>query len=414
LSTLIIGAGVAGLSAAHTLTDSGHSAILLEARDRIGGRVYTNRDFADIPVEFGAEFIHGNRVPTWDWVRKLGLRTLHWRKTDDSMVRLADNSWLTMTQARSRYPDYNLTRAWKLPDIPAKSDESLEDYLRRLGLSETQLTYDQRAFGNASGEALRYIGAQQALDEWHDKEHGEGDYRILDGYDCFIRALAERLDIRLNTVVEEIEWGSQTVRVHTSRGEIFEGENAVITLPLGVLQANKVRFSPELPADKQAAIRGLRMGPVIKLIYRFPQAIQPSGIMAVYSALTPPMWWSPSFGHNTASHVWTAFASGDYARELLKDGEDSALDKALATIRKEVNLPNLTPLAAQVVNWPADPFALGGYSVAPPGQSGARAVLAQPTSNLHWAGEATSHNAWAATVHGAYVSGQRAAKEILK
>ena len=89
MNVIVIGAGIAGLSAAWHLKEAGIAATVLEARDRIGGRVWTNRDFADIPVEFGAELIHGRspEVNTWEWVRKLGLTTWHWNKIDDSMIR---------------------------------------------------------------------------------------------------------------------------------------------------------------------------------------------------------------------------------------------------------------------------------------------------------------------------------------
>ena len=98
MKALVIGAGIAGLSAAHHLRQAGIEAVVLEARDRFGGRVWTNRNFADIPVEFGAELIHGtgSEVNTWAWVRRLGLRTWHWNKLDDSMFRTEDGEWLTM------------------------------------------------------------------------------------------------------------------------------------------------------------------------------------------------------------------------------------------------------------------------------------------------------------------------------
>jgi monoamine oxidase len=126
------------------------------------------------------------------------------------------------------------------------------------------------------------------------------------------------------------------------------------------------------------------------------------------------MWWSPSFGHASSEQVVTAFATGDWARHLLVSGDSGALERGLDTLRRELNRPDLHPLDCHLMNWPADPFALGGYSVATPGHAGARADLATPLANrLFWAGEATAPNAWAATVHGAYASGRRAAAEIL-
>lgn len=415
MQIIIIGAGAAGLAAARDLADAGQNVVVLEARDRIGGRVHTDQQFAGFPVEFGAEFLHGDRIPTWEWVRALGLRTLHWAKADESRVRMADGTWRTMRQARQLYPDFDLTRSWDLIEAaPPNAEENLEAYLRRIGFSEAQIHYTRRSYGNATGEAIHNISALSCWEEWHDESTGEGDYRILDGYSQIIAALAREVDVRLNTIVEAVDWTGHQIHVHSVGGEVFTADKVVITLPLGVLQSGSVRFTPALPAEKQAALAGLAMGPVIKLVYRFAAPIQPAEVMAVYSAHNPPMWWSPSFGQAAQETVWTAFVSGDMARQLLQDGEAAALQAALHTLRTELDRPDLTPIAAHVVNWVDDPFSLGGYSVTKPGGAQARASLAQPLDHkLYWAGEATASNAWAATVHGAYASGRRAAAEIL-
>lgn len=319
-----------------------------------------------------------------------------------------------MAEARRLYPDFDLTRSWALPDIPVlPGDESLDDYLRRIGFTEAQLHYTRRSYANAAGDDMRFISALACREDWADRSAGAGDFRILDGYDALLNALAGGLDIRLNTVVERVDWSGAGVRVETNQGR-FEAASAIVTLPLGVLQSGAVRFDPPLPADKQAALAGLRMGPALKLVYRFDDPVLPRGVMALYSAGVPAMWWSPSFGHDAPQTVITAFATGDYARDLLARGETGALEAALATLRGELGRPDLQPAAAHLVNWVDDPFARGGYSVVMPGHVGARAALAQPTDGrLFWAGEATAPNPWGATVHGAYASGQRAAAEAL-
>jgi len=416
MSTIVIGAGVAGLAAAKTLQSEGERVIVLEAKNRIGGRAYTNRDFADIPVEFGAEFIHGDQVATWELIKSLGLPTLHWTKEDDSLIRLEDGSWLTMAAARISNPDFDITRSWDLPDVEPLPSEDWRAYLRRIGFSRQQLRYVRRSFANACGENMRFLSARAMLAIIKDKEgeSGLGDYRIMCGYDRLVEHLAEGLELHLNDPIMRIRWAvNGGVTVNTLGGESHWADAAVISVPLGVLKAGMISFDPVLPSVKKTALAGLRMGPVIKLIYKFAGPIMPPEIMALYSRENPPMWWSPSFGHTTNETIWTAFVSGSWAVDLLALGETGALEHGLKSLKNELGRNDLEVTKSYLVNWPDDPYTRGGYSFVLPGFDGAREQLAAPTPPLYWAGEATEPEHRAATVHGALLSGKRAAAEVL-
>ena len=413
MKVLVVGAGIAGLAAAKSLQEAGQQVSVVEAKPRLGGRTHTNHDFADVPVEFGAEFIHGERAATWELVRELGLETVHWNKLDDSLVRLGDGAWLTMQEARAAYPDFDQTRSWRLPEVDALPSEDWGSYLRRIGFDHQQLRYVERSFANACGEAMRFLSAKAVLEGLRAENEGDGDYRILGGYDALVDALAAGLTVHSDDPVNELVWGTDGVRALTLGGDVYKADVAVVTVPLGVLQADAIRFAPELPEEKRSALLGLRMGPVIKLVYSFDEAPVSPNIMAVYSRLNPPMWWSPSYGYETGAHIWTAFASGDWAAELLALGEEGALEAGLESFRQELNRPDLTVKAARLINWPDDPYTRGGYSYVLPGQVGAREKLAAPTPPLYWAGEATAPEPRAATVHGALLSGKRAALEVL-
>jgi monoamine oxidase len=416
MTIAVIGAGMAGVTAARTLADAGREVIVFEARDRIGGRVYTERNLVPgLPIEMGAEFIHGDRAPQWQYVRELELRTLHWEKQVDSLVRLETGEMVTMKEAR-QLPSFDITRTWDLPEVPVlPQDEDLQGYLIRLGFSPEQLQYTRRSFGNAMGSALHHISAASALEEMHDTSAGEGDYRILSGYDRIIDSLAEGIDIQLNTPIISIDWSGDTVTLTDDKRRLFDAERVVITLPIGVLQSDTVNFIPPLPAPKQEALGKLRMGPGMKIVYVFEQPILPEGISALYSSRCPTMWWSPSFGQDTDQFVMTAFATGDWARQLNALGDEGMKRKGLDTLRAELGAANVpAPVSITVQDWTADPYALGVYSTVTPGGGDCRAVLARPVDGkLFFAGEATAHDAWSATVHGAHDSGQRAAREIL-
>lgn len=439
--TLVVGAGVAGLAAAQRLASEGSRVALLEARNRKGGRLWTDREFAGIPVELGAEFLHGDQVVTWEFVRELGLETVHWKKQDDSLVRTEDGEWLTMAQARAADPGLEITRSWQLPQVLAGRYEDLHSYLGRIGFDRKQLRYVERWFANAQGESSRFLSAAATLRGLRrGDENGSGDYRLAEGYDTVVDHLAKGLDVHLNTQVETVEWGTDGVLLGTAAGEYYEGRTLLLTVPVGVLQAGSIGFLPELPDDKLLALAGMRMGPVIKLVYRFAEPIVESEIMAIYSRNNPPMWWSPSYqgpvrtagsaahtgpgrtggsasdrdprSATEGSHVWTAFVSGAGAASLLSLGEQGALEAGVEALANDLNR-DLEPLDAMLVDWPGDPWSRGGYSFVLPGHDGARELLARPAPPLFFAGEASAPEHQAATVHGAVVSGRRAAAETL-
>lgn len=426
---LVLGAGVAGLKAARDLRFAGRRVVVLEARDRVGGRVWTDRSFASHPVEFGAEFVHGDRADTWDLVRALDLEARRWPKEDESLVRGEDGVLRTMRAARALDPAFDATRAMALADVPAGRYEDLDAHLARLGWSADQRRFVRRAFANAAGDDPHHLSATAIRLGLAQDDAGEGDFRLPGGQDALPRALAEGLDVRLGRAVTRVAVGLDGVVVDSvptagagaldgdARPERWDAAACVVALPLGVLQAGGVVFEPGLDALKGVALAGLRMGPVIKLVYRLdrdPFDPVPGGppIEALYARGTPPMWWTSSPA-GTEQPVWTGFVSGSGAADLLRLEEAEALRRAFATLATESGRPDLRALAGRRIGWPDDPWARGGYSHVIPGHVGVRAALAAPTPPLWWAGEATAPEGCAATVHGAWRSGARAAREVL-
>lgn len=177
MKTLVIGAGIAGLSAAQELRKANHQVILLEARNRVGGRIHTDRSFAEVPIELGAEFIHSSRVPTYSLAQKLGLRTFHYNQRDDTLVRLPDGVLRTVAEVGAQMQGYDNVR---LIDWPEAGEESLEAYLKRLG--DRQIPFKLQEY-ISDFDHPRYLSAKAAREYLCDPSAEEGDYRLLDGYD---------------------------------------------------------------------------------------------------------------------------------------------------------------------------------------------------------------------------------------
>jgi monoamine oxidase len=421
---LVLGAGAAGLACGSALRRAGRRVLVLEARERVGGRVWTDRRFASHPVEFGAEFVHGERASTWPAIDATRLATREWRKRDDSLVHAEPggplDGWFDMARLRAADAAFDRTRTMALGDVPALASESLDAYLERIGFDARQRRYVRRSFANACGDGPERLCARAVAAGLADDRDGERDFRVLDGYDRLFDGVSEGLELRRGSEVRRVTTGPGGVRVALADGATVDARLAVVTLPVGVLHSGDVVFEPGLERLKGDALRGLAMGPVIKLVYRLrrPPVDDPQ-VEALYAAGPVPMWWSPSGGRaqeqgdgSVDAPVWTGFVSGPVAAELSRLPASDALARSLAQLADELGRP-LEASAARLIDWPRDPHARGGYSVVRPGHHGAREALAAPTPPLLWAGEATARPGAAATVHGAWESGERAAAEAI-
>jgi monoamine oxidase len=415
---LVIGAGAAGLAAARTLHDSGHEVTVLEARDRIGGRAFTSYDIAGHPVELGAEFVHGQNVCTWQFLERFGLDTVdihnEIRLRVHSDGKLWDESFLAQP---------NALLAWKMPFAAAAwmadggEDLTLADAASRWpDFLDGELSAEKRAFWNTlvaqfqCGE-LEEVGVGGIAEATHD---GDGDrlfYRVTDGYSTLMARMAADIDVRLSTPVERIEWSASGV-VAWCRDDRLEADRAIVTLPLAILEAGDVVFSPELPDGKRAAIDGLGSGPAAKIVLRFERAVWPEAMTFMITTTDSQNWWRSGAGRANEEGVLTALVCG-HAVERLREFPDPAAE-GLRLLEQVLDTPLADDLVeSRFVDWGADPWSKMGYSFVPPGGVGLRDALAAPVEDvLFFAGEATSR-VRPQTVHGAIESGVRAANEIV-
>lgn len=409
---LVIGAGVAGVTAARALAGGGASVIVVEAGSRIGGRVHTVEDFAGSPVEAGAEFVHGLGAATWGDVRAAGLRTqpVPYRYTWANIG--GHTRWLPVHLLRpSVWPSFDILMALGRhhgPDMSGAAFVERKGY-RGPARELAGLTLTAHLPGGLDEVGIAGLAADGVL-------HLEGglNSRVIDGYDLLPRHIATGLDVRFGRRVGRVEWGPHGVEVTTTDGEAFAGRTAITTLPHGVLASGAVAFDPALPESKADAVSRITTGPVAKVLLSFDEAFWPSHMTQLICGTGPvTLYWATSYGTD-GPPVLTAYATGPRARALSEHGPAIAAEVVLDDLARL--FPRVRPRRhirnVRFVDWLRDPNACGGYTFLPPGATGSRARLAAAdTGALLWAGSATQWQPVADTVEAAYLSGLRAARE---
>jgi len=421
---IVVGAGAAGLAAADALRRAGAAVVIVEARDRIGGRVDSRIDPSlGIAVERGAEFVHGRPPRITALARRSG-----------APVRAVPERHVARRGGRQQPVDGAFEEAQRLLSLGQRDDETFEAALarnggpRRLGAGTVELAREFVRGFYLADPATASAGALRRMTEGLGETGGATPHRVVGGYARLLAPLARGLRargaIRLSCPVEEIRWrpGAVEVRVRGAAGgplPPLRAARVIVTAPLGVLQAGALRFRPSLPGLARAAA-ALEMGPIVKVILRFRSGAWPPrgtgrlSFLHVPGAPVPVFWTLAPL----SAPALVGWAGGPHARALAGRSERAV---AAAAVRSVARGLALSPAAVEdaldavdAIDWTADPWARGGYAVFPAGSAGASEALARPVAGtLFFAGEATADPAGAGTVEGALASGERAAREAL-
>jgi monoamine oxidase len=436
---IILGAGAAGLSAAVELSRAGLAVSIVEARNRIGGRIFTQRDpVCNAPIEFGAEFIHGKPPEIWDLLHR---SSLHAKEVSGDI-------WCVREDKLSTCDFFSeVDQLLEQMDDRAPDETFLQFLDHCCNDSVTQATKDW-----ARGYVTGFHAADPAQISVHslvrgtradEKIEGHRAFRIASqGYEAllgiFRRELREaHVSCQLNTVATAIQWrpGNVELSARTQAGTItMTAPRLLITLPLSILQASPgepsaVRFLPQFPPQKQAALSQLAMGQVIRVTLRFrqrfwddlrpPHSTESKSLVNMSFLLSQedwfPTWWTTMPAKFPIITGWAPFHC---AERLSGHSTEFVVDKCLHSLSRALkfNRSELESLLAHAYwhDWQSNPFSRGAYSYVRAGGDKAQQVLADPVDNtLFFAGEATDISGHNGTVHGAIASSHRAAKQIL-
>lgn len=419
---IVIGAGMAGIACARELRQVGYEVIVLEARERIGGRILTDRTQFGVPVDLGAAWIHGViGNPLTRMVADAGIRTAR-----------TEWEWLAIyaQQKRLSKAEFEAAQAlnlkvWeRLRTLRSGADARLaiDGFLAQ---AEAELL---AGVAPKIAQAVRWLDwcelsleyaiepNQLSASAWDEDEEFGGDHVLLrEGYGTLIEQLAAALDIRRGQVVTHIEHGEDGALVRTRDGGVFESDALVCTLPLGVLKQGDVRFDPPLPAEHRGAIARLQMGTLDKVVLRYPQAFWPADrhVLGRSDAQDDARCEFYNLMPLHDQPVLVALTAGRFSHSLEGMAQGPAVSRVHGELQAMFGNAIPAPVAGHRTNWISDPFARGSYSVVAAGASlEDYERLGEAAGDcLFLAGEATAPD-YPGTVHGAWLSGVRAAGQV--
>ena len=421
---VVVGAGVAGLAAARMLAEAGRRVALLEARDRVGGRIHTVHAVqGDLAVELGAEFVHGLPAELIDLVDEAGLT--RFELDGDSRCVSPGRGGGRLGPCGDQHEVHKLFEELSHVQLsPHSRDLSFSEFVgqRKVGAEAAAWAANYvEGFNAADADriSVRALARQQVAE---DAISAERIFRVVEGYARVPEFLLRRFrdaggEFFRSMAVRTVTWEPGEVEVATETGRVLSAKSAILTLPLGVLQARRVAFSPQ-PMEILKAADSLVMGTAARVVYEFDSAFWKEftslkGVSFVFAPdAIPPTWWTTSPKPGSTLTGWIA---GRKAKRLEMDLlPDTGLETLSILLGTPLHDVRRHLLRWHMHDWQIDPHSLGAYSYVPRGAIDASDQMSLPVEQtLFFAGEHTDTSGHWGTVHGALRSGYRAARQVL-
>jgi monoamine oxidase len=414
---LVIGAGISGLYAAQLAKSKGAQVKILEASSRWGGRIRPLTGFSDFTVELGAEEVHGQKSMYFEWISEAGTSFV----TADSRDFLFKGSVLRDVETLSGDAGFQTVES-AYTEVDEGNyggpDQSVLSYLQSLGVSAEYMPYGNALLANeygTSAERISVFGASLGNSMWN---AGDSNFFLKNAdHAGFIEVkFADVLPlVAFQTPVTGINYQNNEIVVTDSLGNTHLCDKLIITVPLGVLKAGLIQFTPSLSTAKSEAIQKIGFGNGMKIILRFTQRFWPDDTGSIYGSGPVPEYWATGLGRSAEGKVLTAFVMGEKAEVLHTQGA-SAINTVLADLDSMFDGNASAFYDSHVImDWTNEPFVLGSYSFPALGEGNARAVLASPVNKkLYFAGEACHTEGHFATMHGAVETALYAVRCLLE
>jgi monoamine oxidase len=400
---IVVGAGAAGIAAARWLKRQLREVIVLEARNRLGGRAFTDTRTTAYPIDLGCEWLHSaDRNPLTKIARSLGLSV-------DTSPPPWDRPTLAASMSKRHERDFHkaIDRYYERVDAAARG---------RADRKASELLEVGSRWNDLIGAISTYINGVElnrvSIFDGENYDDSETDWRIVEGYGTLIDRLGARLPVRLNTAVERIDHSGKRIEVTTSNGSLSAAA-VIVTVPTDIIASGAIRFVPDLPRKREAAAH-LPLGIANKIFFFLDGAEEFERDTNIYGRIDK-VATGNYYVHISGRPLIEGYFGGALARQLEKAGAVAFADFAVSELTGVMGSAfrqRLRPILATA--WSSDRFSMGSFSHALPGYADERAVLATPGDDrIFFAGEACSKHHFS-TTHGAYKSGEKAAKAVLR